>query len=524
MKDIWSNYINKDYKAALSSADEEVFASGRLDHIHVTGMSLMELGQIDEGIKKLRASVLLFSSPMWFANATASCLAHGRKSEALEFADDGLKLHPENPVLWFAKGNVFLAQERFIDAVQCFQTALMYDPSQIGVRLNLGACFSFLGWGSLAVECYRHILRNDPCNRQATINLVSTLRDMGHDDDAKKVLHDTAVKADELVFLSSMIMLAEGNYLDGWKKYRSRWRSEMAAELVTTKFSRPEPETLADIVGKHILVHHEQGFGDSLQFARYIPLLARHAGKVTVIMPSSMVRLIENMDTNIDVISTIPEKSLDHDYECGLMEMPRLFETTVETIPNEIPYFRIPFPVIEQRKLPFTLNKRVGLVWAGHRRPNPNLAAIDARRSMRLDYLLPLMDVPNIDWFNLQLGTPAHQLSTSKFGAKLNLCIDSSCDFLSSAATIKQLDLVITVDTSIAHLAGGLGVPTWVLSRHDACWRWLHRRSDSPWYPGVMRLFYQSVPGDWSAPIEEVRKNLVQFTTGIAPVSTLKLA
>jgi Glycosyltransferase family 9 (heptosyltransferase) len=260
--------------------------------------------------------------------------------------------------------------------------------------------------------------------------------------------------------------------------------------------------------GKTMVVVSEQGFGDSLQFCRYLPLLKRQGLKrLNLVCPSALVTLMETVD-GVDACVT-SSRSLDipaHDCSCFMMSLPLRFHTTVDTIPAAVPYLRAPadrLPTWRER-LP-SEGFKVGLVWAGNPRPDmPGANAVDRRRSLDARAFLPLLAIPGLTFISLQLGDATRpQLDSIPRDIRPLDPMGDVRDFADTAAIIECLDLVISVDTSTAHVAGALNKPVWILSRYDACWRWLRERDDSPWYPSV-RLFRQSTPGHWGDAIERV--------------------
>ena len=259
--------------------------------------------------------------------------------------------------------------------------------------------------------------------------------------------------------------------------------------------------------GKRILLHAEQGYGDTLQFCRYIPMVEALGAKVIVDVPVPLVRLMHRFARIEQVITfgrTDVSKIPRPDFQCPLMSLPLVFGTELETIPATIPYLDV-HPIQQtlwrEKLLPYADKRMIGIAWAGNpRKHSAELSAVDRRRSMAPEVLLPLLDAPNTQFFSLQKDAPPHGLNIVDFTPEL-------CDFADTAALMMGLDLIISVDTAVVHLAGALGKPVWLLSRYDNCWRWLKGRSDSPWYP-TLRMFRQPTPGDWDSVIADVNGEL----------------
>jgi hypothetical protein len=256
--------------------------------------------------------------------------------------------------------------------------------------------------------------------------------------------------------------------------------------------------------GETILLHAEQGLGDTLQFIRYLPLVAARGGRVILEVQPQLRTLLQNTPCAAQVVArgdALPA------FTCHLplMSLPLVFDTSIDTIPSTCPYLKIDEEAIDAawRRHPRREKRlRVGLVWAG----NPRFRG-DQLRSISLEALLPLTEVEDVDLFSLQFGPAVAQIAPLQSRFPLTDACSNSKDFAETAAFVATLDLIISVDTAIAHLAGAMGLPVWVLLPHVADWRWLEQRQDSPWYP-TARLFRQPAPGDWKAVAEQVRDAL----------------
>ncbi|WP_207479588.1 glycosyltransferase family 9 protein [Arenibaculum pallidiluteum] len=298
---------------------------------------------------------------------------------------------------------------------------------------------------------------------------------------------DTAC-ADQLVGMAvarAFALLRAGRYREGWVEFEKRSRAIRFGGPVWD--GSPFPD-------QTLLIQTEQGMGDTIQFARYVTLAKARGGRVVLRAQAPLAMLLRASRLADEVISPgdpLPEWH----HRTLLMSLPALFGTTLETLPrSNVPYLRTPYQANLGGKNP----RKVGLVWAGNPE-NPR----DAVRSIPFSALRPLLDVPGADWFSLQVGPSAEQIDDRRvdhLGSGLT-------DFAITAAVVNALDLVITVDTSVAHLAGALGRPVWVLLDHDPDWRWMLGREDSPWYP-TMRLFRQDAPGDWGGVVQRIAQAL----------------
>ena len=270
-----------------------------------------------------------------------------------------------------------------------------------------------------------------------------------------------------------------------------------------------------------MFLHAEQGLGDTLQFCRYAPAVAAKGATVILEVPAPLKSLMRTLPGVEHVVSEY-DPSRPFDFHCPLMSLPLAFGTRVETIPAPVPYlWPNPFRTSAWRERLARLGGiKVGLVWAGSARlGNPGALLIDRRRSMRLQQMWPFGAIEGVTLVSLQKGEPASQTRPPPPGLAINDWTDELGDFADTAALIEALDLVISVDTSVAHLAGALGKPVWVLNRHDRCWRWLLDREDTPWYP-TMRLFTQPRPGDWASVVRRVSGELRDFASDRLTAST----
>jgi len=307
-----------------------------------------------------------------------------------------------------------------------------------------------------------------------------------------------------------MALLARGDYPAGWHEHEWRWQTPRLQGSLPTS---PKPLWRGEpAAGKTLLVLCEQGLGDTLQFCRYAPLAAAAGLRVIVATQAPLVRLLKTLP-GVDQLISLGDRIPAFDLFCPMMSLPLALDTTLETVPANMPYLRAD-PQLQahwQTRLGVRPDKvkRVGLIWAGNpRRDSQNklLWLTDQRRSIDPIHLAPLFDLPNLEFYSLQKdGTPP----PPEF--KLIDFMPEMQDFADTAALIANLDLVISVDTSSAHLAGALNKPIWLLDRFDPCWRWLTGRVDSPWYP-ALHIYRQNNPGDWRGVISDVSRDLKIFS------------
>ncbi len=306
----------------------------------------------------------------------------------------------------------------------------------------------------------------------------------------------------------ALACLRVGDLELGWKLFEWRWKN---VDANPKRRSYAQPLWLGELSlnGKTILLHHEQGMGDTLQFCRYVPLLAKAGARVMLEVPRPLVNLLKGLE-GVDTVVQQDAKLSSFDLHCPMMSLPLAFKTSLLTIPFADRYLNADEDKIAywDRALGARARPRVGLVWnGGFRAHQPEVWAVNERRNMPVQHLAALKGL-DCQFISLQKGDPAEaefkQLQQEGWdGPDILNRVDQLNDFSDTAALIASLDLVIAVDTSVAHLAGALGKPVWLLNRFDSCWRWLIDRQDSPWYQS-MRIFNQKSPGDWDGVMKDV--------------------
>jgi tetratricopeptide (TPR) repeat protein len=503
LQPIWQLYFDKNYQAALDKISEKFINESFPEMLHIAGLSMVSGGKPEMGIALLKTACLLMPQVInWYANASV-ILCEKFPNDALGFASEGL-VQNKHDILYFCEGNANVAMQKNEDAVVSYENGLKLNPKSVEILLNLGNTYRKLDQPKKAFECYDKILQIDPTNHRAQFNNASFKMSKGeHIENAKEMCQAYLQKEDsaEVAFMLSLFLLDEGNYIDGWKMYSRRWESNLtAADRVDMR--APLAVDKETIKNKKVIIFHEQGFGDSLQFCRYINMMSSVTNNVTLVVPVPLARLFQKSFPQYPVVNSRAAAG-NYDYEVPMLNLPLIFETTVETIPNTLPYLKYEKKVETPCK--------IGIVWAGHKRPDPDLARVDSRRSCNFqDFLKITNGIPPEMFGSLQLGVPAHEAE----GDPIVKLLHPSMDFLDSANIIKNLDLVISVDTSVCHLAAGLGVPTLMISRKDSCWRWsqkLHasqgRPHETEWYPN-MKVFYQKEAGNWDDVFEEVNQEI----------------
>ncbi|MBF0183981.1 MAG: tetratricopeptide repeat protein [Magnetococcales bacterium] len=399
----------------------------------------------------------------------------GRAAEAEGLYRQALQQDPDYAVTYCNLGSLLFEQKRAVEAEAIYRRALCLQPDYAEVLNNLGNLLKELRRTQEAEACYRQALTLQPSYRQAQWNL-------------------------------GLLLLSHGRYQEGWPCYEVRLQLDKAEwrQLEDLPFVRWQGESLQ---GKSILVAPEQGFGDQIQFCRYLPLLKERGAAWLTVLCSVLLRPLFACLPGVDQVLAFEQVTVypRHDYWVSMLSLPAQFASTLPTIPNHLPYLQASAERINWwRPLLPRMGMRVGLFWRGRATPR------DVTRSVpSLLLLTPLWSVAGVTFISLQKGEGEEEASRAPLGQPLLPLGGMIRDFADTAAIVSQLDLLITVDSAVAHVAGALGKPCWLmLSWWDSDWRWLLERTDSPWYPGVMRLFRQQQLDDWSSVIAEVAVQL----------------
>ena len=445
----------------------------------------------------------------------------GHLHEAAKAYQVALQKAPDNADLLINYGGLLCSLGAYDEARRLLVQAVTVDPACVTGWCNLGNCLQRLQQYGDAIAAYRNGLQIMPTHALALSNLGLALDCSGEHALAKN-FHQTAISLDPDNVQSRMnharSLLSAGDYQNGFREYEWRWvppgtRNDLQAR------EQWKGEVAPDAT---LLIHADGHFGDMLQFVRFVPEAEKRCGRVIVRVQKELLSLLQRSFPATHFISEddlIPE----YDVQCPVMSLPFALGTTLDTLPFANGYLRAdPDKVAVWRDridkdialgpVSNRIPLRVGLVWTGSpHRDVPGASLIDQRRSTDLASFAPLVAaVPDAMFYSLQIGERAEQAKTPPHGMRI---IDHTAmlrDFDDTAAFVNVLDLVIAVDTSTAHVAAGLGKPTWMLSRFDQCWRWLSRRIDTPWYD-TLRIYQQAKPLDWADPIERVCVDLQKF-------------
>ena len=478
---------------------------------HERGFSLHCQGLVQQAEPFYRTALSLDPDfkEAWM-NLGLAAFSLGRTEEAQACQREALRLDPESPDAHNNLGMIHYATGHLAEAESCFRAALRLDSAQANATLNLGSVRQLLGYVDEAEGLFRRALALGVDPVRANSNLALALMEQVRPEEAEQCCRQAlAIKpgSAEARANLALALLMMGRLEEGWREYESRWAVEAMGAPAPVL---PQPRWIGQTLrGETVLLYAEQGFGDTLQFCRYAPMVAAAGGRVVLVVPKQLRRLMKTLDGVAELLSEEDDRLPPFDYHCPLLSLPFAFGTTMETIPRPGSYLRAD-PAGWADFLAGLPGLKVGLVWAGKSRTAQSHAvAIDKRRSMRLADMAPLLSVPGCSFVSLQLGSPAGQMQALPEGAVLHDVSGRIGDWADTADLIMGLDLVIAVDTAVAHLAGAVGKPVWMLNRIDSCWRWFLGRDDTPWYTS-MRLFRQSGRGNWEGVIERVRSALAE--------------
>jgi tetratricopeptide (TPR) repeat protein len=550
--------------AALAQAVDEAaafFRQGRLDEaekictrvlkarpdwfdaLHLLGLIKQQSGKAGAALGLLEAALKINPrSAAVLSNLAMTLAALKRDADALAALDKALALEPRNFEAVNNRGNVLLKLGRPAEALVAFDQALAIEPRFLGARANRGNALAQLGRLDEALAQHDAVLAAQPNHAQSHYNRGTALASLGRQQDAivafdrALALRPNYVKAltnraialqacnrfqesltglDQVLAIDkdnadahhnrALALLTLGDYRRGFEQYEWRWqRSGMPPRR---KFGKPLWLGEYPLARKTILLHAEQGLGDTIQFARYAPLLARTGAKVVLETQPELAGLLARVAGVAGVVAR-GEPLPDHDVHCPVGSLPRALRTELATIPGEIPYLTASEERIAKwrERIGLLPSPRIALAWAGSA-----AHANDRNRSIELSRLLPLLSLEQASFVSIQRELRSEDADVLARTPRLMHIGDALEDFEDTAAVTALVDVVISADTSVVHLAGAMGRPTWILLPFCPDWRWMLDRDDSPWYP-TARLFRQPAPGDWGGVIARVRKAVAEVS------------
>jgi Flp pilus assembly protein TadD len=427
---------------------------------------------------------------------------------AIELYDKAIALNPAHAEAYYKRGNALKNAGQLEAAVASYNQAIECRPDYAHAYCNRGVVQQSLGVTAAALSSYDRAIALEPADAMAHYNRALLMQELSRWDEAL-ASYNRAIRIDPLYadaqYNRSLALLSQGDFEGGWRGFEWRWKNAQRLGIgAQREFAQPLWLGDESIAGKRLLLYGEGGFGDTLQFCRYAKLCAELGATVLLELPTSLHGLLENLAGVSQLIVTgspLPQ----FDYHCPLMSLPLAFRTTLDTIPAAPAYLH-PDPAKVQRwrtLLGVRTRPRVGLAWSG----NPNYPA-DASRSVALaDWVRHLP--PGLQYFRLQRHVRAADNETLLSHPSIVSFTDDLMDLDNTAALCECMDVVLSVDTSVAHLSAALGRQTWVLLPLNSEWRWLRDRADSPWYP-TARLYRQKAAGEWDEVFDRVAADLLQ--------------
>jgi len=410
---------------------------------------------------------------------------------------------------YFNKGNELHREGKLEEAIAAYRKCLELEPTYLPARYNLGVTLGDLDQYPEAERELKQVIaaearHADACNSLGFVYSKQRKLDQAltYYERAIQIKPDFAKAHHNL----GMSLLQKSEFERGWAECEWRWKTEKF-----TPFHPPQPRWDGKpIPDKTLLVHTEQGAGDAIQFSRYLPMVAQRCGKIILVCTPNLIPIFAGVP-GITEIRTAGEFALDSfDTYIALMSLPYVFQTRIDTIPNEVPYLKVPtkgrsnlISLLQEQKSQGFL--QVGIVWGGS-----TTHANDQNRSCTISDFLPVLRVPNVTFYSLQVGERAEEITQLPTDVQVRDLSDQLQDYGDTAVVVNQLDLVITVDTSVAHLAGALGKPVWTLLCYNPDWRWGVEGADSSWYP-TMSLFRQPEPDDWGSVFTQVAEKLREW-------------
>jgi tetratricopeptide (TPR) repeat protein len=509
------------------------------DALHLLGVLNQQRGKPGEAYRLIAAALKVNAkSPDALSNFAMALSALKRHGEALNSLDKALSIAPDHGDAINNRGNVLLELKRPVEAIAAFDAVLAKAPRHLQARINRGNALTELGRAAEALADYDTALSLAPGHPLALYNRGNALRLVGRDPDAIEAYDQALAAAPQHLnawlnrglalaalnhhqdavasygkalalqpdfadahFNAAMSLLTIGDYARGFAEYEWRWKR--TGMTVRKEFRRPPWLGEVPLAGKTILLHAEQGLGDTVQFVRYVPRLVQMGARVVLEVPPVLKELLAGLDGVAAVIAR-GEPLPPYDVHCPLGSLPLALKTDASSIPAAIPYLRVAGRCLGKwrprlEKLP---SPRIALAWSGSS-AHPN----DRNRSLSLAQLEPLLSAPGVSFIGVQRELREGDAEMLARDPRILDLGPELHDFSDTAAVLTLADLVICVDTSVAHVAGALGRPAFVLLPFQPDWRWMLGRDASPWYPAV-RLFRQTAVGDWSGVVERVRAAL----------------
>jgi len=501
-------YQGRNYNSAISCLKKSLKNNPlNAEAYYNLGRTSQQIGEIDDAIHSFQKA--LEYNP-YFVDAYLNLGNLFQDKKELENAiisyQKVIQINPNFAGAYYNLGVVLQEKDLLEEAVSAYQKAVQLNPQYADAYHDLGYVFQMKGQFDKAIECYQKVLDLNP-------EMLDAHNNLGRAYQGQKKINEAIVSYRRAIDMNpdfaeahcnlSMALLLTGNFRQGWPEYEWRWK---LGDRSRYDFYQPR-WTGFDIMGRTLFLYAEQGLGDTLQFIRYASLASDRGARVIVECQKELKSLIEQVK-GIEQVITREDPIPEFDFHCPLLSLPMVFDTGLENIPSDIPYITTDQVIIEKWHEKFRdrdSRLKMGLVWSG----NPKYKA-DRTRSFELLTFSPLANLKDITFYSLQKGEASKQTKNLPDGMDLVDFMDEVTDFADTTGLIMNLDLIISVDTSVAHLAGAMGKTVWTLLPFAPDWRWMLDREDSPWYP-TMRLYRQPSFGDWNPLMDRLVKDLRKY-------------
>lgn len=495
-------------------------APQNFDARHLLGVTYLQSGEYAVALENIEAALKINpGNAAAYSNLGRVLHETRRYEEALASYDKAIQLKPDFAEAHYNKGNTLREMKRAEEAIVAYERAIQCRNQYAEAYQNLGVIAHEQRQLEKAIALYDQTIAIKPTHAEAHSNRGVALKALHRVDEALKSF-DLSIsinpKYAQAYWNKAITLLLDGQYEKGWPLFEWGWTAKQRGAQRHTQ--HPLWTGLHPLKNKTILLHAEQGYGDAIQFCRFAKSVSALGAKVVLEVPRPLVEVCQTLQ-GVQTVMASGDPIPDVDFQCPLMTLPMALKTTMANIPSEMPYLYADATQSThwRNKLSAFTQKKVGLVWNGGFRPHmPELWLLNAERNITLEVMAQHLQHANIDFFSLQKGDPAEaeirgrekELWTQ---GNFHNFTDELHTFADTAALIDQLDLVISVDTSTAHLAAAMGKPVWLLNRVDGCWRWLIDVDHSPWYPSV-RVYRQGQDRDWGPIAKRIAVDLEAFS------------
>jgi tetratricopeptide (TPR) repeat protein len=470
------------------------------------GVALYELGQFSEALAHYDAAIRIKPDFAQAHSNRGNALKQLQKvTEAIASYNQAIALQPQNAAIFYNRGVALHEAGQLFAAIESYCHALVLEPHNAQTHFNLGDAYHACMQLELALSSYNKAIALVPSYADAHNNQGLVLRDLGHLEEAvisfSKAIAQDSLHADAHLNMGSTLLL-NGDFQRGWELYEWRWKTKGTNQIIPN-FDKNMWMGSPALENKTILIHGEQGLGDALQFCRYLTQLKNRGARVLLAVHHSLLALFETLD-GVDAFIHKGEALPPFDFHCPLLSLPMALQTDMDSIPKSPAYLRADSGKVGQwaERLGPKTKPRIGVVWS-----STSKFKGDAQRSMTFAQFQQALPPSDFQYICLQKEIKESDFPSFSERQDVAFFGDQLHDFSDTAALVENLDLIISTCTSVPHLSGAMGKPTWVLLGHVPDWRWMLHRDDSPWYPSV-KLYRQDASWHWGAVVDRVRQDL----------------